>query len=90
METWSRGYDDGVGDTARDHLDEMIARHTRTAQMLEHLAAVIENGKSRDSKTYRGDALEALVHAKGVVLDHRTNLEDVRAIYDAKVGGMPQ
>lgn len=78
-----------MGDVARQQLDETIAKHTRTAQMLNHLSAVIENGKSRDSATYRGDAIEALSHAEQVVLQHRKNLEDVRAVYDAKVDGMP-
>lgn len=77
-------------DHAREHLDVVIAKYTSTAMMLQHLADVIESGSARDRETYRSDAIEALEHAKLVVTEHRSNLEAVRAAYDAKVHGLPE
>lgn len=58
--------------------------------MLEHLADVVETGVAQEyGDTYRTDALDALLVARDVVEQHRSNMEHVRAIYDAKVVGGP-
>jgi len=72
-----------MADVARMNLDDMIARATRTEQMLIHLAAVID--EKSETTAYSHDAHEALLHGAKIAKVHRSNLEDVRAAYDGKV-----
>jgi hypothetical protein len=57
--------------------------------MLRHLAQAIEDRPKRkqDSDVYPHDAIAALEYGAKLARQERSNLEHVRAIYDAKVEG---
>lgn len=77
-----------MADSAREHLDVMIARCTRTASMLNYLKSAVEEANPKRTDVHQEDVISALDHAAGIVSQHRINLEEVRAIYDAKVNGI--
>lgn len=71
-------------DHARNHLDELIAQYINTHKLLTYMEsegrAKIKN-KTRGTDTETCDMLKL---AAKCVLEHRKNLEHVRATYDAK------
>jgi len=77
-----------VADSARDNLDDLIALATQDATALKHLADVMAHNKRKhDPDT--DSMIGSLVRASRQLEQHRRNLEEVRAIYDAKVNGEP-
>ena len=79
---------DDVADSARENLDDLIAIATQDATALRHLAGVMAHNKRKhDPDT--DSMIGSLIRAAKQLEQHRKNLEEVRAIYDAKVNGEP-
>lgn len=67
----------------RVELDDEIARCGRTAQMLNYLRLVVlDSADDAKHPSDAVDAIEALQHGAELAVNHRENLEDVRATFD--------
>lgn len=77
-----------MGDSAREHLDTVISRSIRDEKLLRHLAETIGSSRRRRD-VHADDMIDALERAADLTAAHRSNLEYVRAVYDAKVNGEP-